>query len=69
MPIYKKGQKGDPGNCRPVILTSAGEDYGAVHLECIQQAYEGQPGHQAQPAWLHERQVLLDQSASLFMIR
>jgi len=57
-PVYKKGQKEDPGNYRPV---SAREDYGMIHPECAHQACEGQPGDQAQPAWVHERQVLLDQ--------
>ncbi|GAB0210105.1 hypothetical protein GRJ2_003476300 [Grus japonensis] len=45
--------------CQPDLST--GEDYGAVHLECTHQAGAGQPGDQAQSAWIHERQVLLDQ--------
>jgi len=40
---------------------SAGQDYEAIHPECTHQACEGQPGDQAQPAWVHERQDLLDQ--------
>jgi len=59
-PIYKKGWKEDPGNYRDVSLTS-GEGSGAVHPECTQWTCEGQPGDHAQPAWVHERQVLLDQ--------
>jgi len=45
--------------CQPDL--SAKEHYGVVHPECARQACEGQPGDQAQPAWVHERQVLLDQ--------
>jgi len=58
-PIYKNGRKEDPGNYRPDL--GAGEDYGAVHIECTHRACEGQPGDPVQPAWVHERQVLLDQ--------
>jgi len=35
-----------------------------VHLGCAHCSCEGQPGGQAQPAWVHERQVLLDQLIS-----
>ncbi|GAB0195065.1 receptor-type tyrosine-protein phosphatase zeta [Grus japonensis] len=42
MPIYKKGQKEDPGNYRPDLST--GEGYGAGHLECHHTACTGQPG-------------------------
>ena len=38
----------------------AGEGYGADHLECHHVACTGQPGDQAQSAWVYERQVLLD---------
>jgi len=44
--------------CQPDL--GAGEDYGGAHPEFAHQAYEGQPGDQAQSAWVHERQVLLD---------
>ena len=40
---------------------SAGEGYGAIHSEWAHWACEGQPGVQAQPPGVHERQVLLDQ--------
>ena len=43
--------------CQPDL--SAREGYGAVHLECHHMAHTGQPGDQAQPAWVYERQVLL----------
>jgi len=39
----------------------AGQDYGVIHLECTHWACEGQAGVQAQPARVHERQVLFDQ--------
>jgi len=45
--------------CQPDL--GVREDYEAVHPECAHRACEGQPGDQAQPAWVHERQVLLDQ--------
>ena len=58
-PIYEKGRKQDPGNCQPDL--SDRQYYGVIHLECAHWACEGQAGDQAQPAWVHERQVLLDQ--------
>ena len=45
--------------CQPDL--SARQDYGAIHPECAHWACEGQPRVQAQPAWVHERQVLRDQ--------
>ena len=60
--IYKKCRKEDLGNpqaCQPDL--GARQDYGAVHPECAHQVSEGQPGDQAHPAWVQERQVLLDQ--------
>ena len=45
--------------CQPDL--GAGEDCGAIHPECAHQECEGQPEDQAQPAQVHERQVLLDQ--------
>jgi len=61
-PIYKKGWKEDyqePRACQPDL--GAEQDYGVIHSECAYRACEGHPGDQAQPAWVHERQVLLDQ--------
>jgi len=61
MPIYKNGQKEDPGNHQPVSLTSVlGKVMEKLILSAIKQHIQDQPGNQAQPAWVHERQVLLD---------
>jgi len=59
MPSYKDCKK-DPGNlqaCHPDL------GYGTDHPERdhMTWACAGQLGHQAQPAWVHERQVLFDQ--------
>jgi len=50
--------------CQPDL--GAREDYGAIRPACAHRACEGQPGHQAQSAWVHERQVLLDHLVSLY---
>ena len=52
-PIFKKGWKDDPGSYRPISLTSVpgkvmhnlGSHHGPV---------KGQPGDQAQSAWVYE---------------
>ena len=44
--------------CQPGL--GAWEGYGADNLECHHAAHKGQSGDQAPPAWVHERQVLLD---------
>ena len=64
LPVYTYLQEGLEGrswelqSCQPDF--GAGEDYGALHPECAHWACEEQPGDQAQPAWVHERQVLPD---------
>ena len=53
----------DPGNYRPANQSDLSDrlGYGADHLERDHMACVGQMGDQVQPAWIHERQVLLDQ--------
>ena len=56
--IYQKCHKEDPGNYRPVSPTlvpgNVMEEVAMSEAACV-----GLPGNQAQPAWVHERQVLL----------
>jgi len=35
-----------------ILRVGAGQDYGLIHPECAHRACEGQPGYQAQPAWV-----------------
>ncbi|GAB0183603.1 mitochondrial enolase superfamily member 1 [Grus japonensis] len=51
MPTYKKGQKEDSA-CQSDL--GACEHYGADHLECHRTAHKGQPGDQAESAWVRE---------------
>ena len=69
-PIYKKGQKEHPGHSRPVSLTSVpGKVMERLILSVLTRHVQACAGmcrphlqaHQAQPAWIHERQVLHDQ--------
>ena len=62
MPIYKKGWSEDPRNYRPVSLTSVmGKIMERFILSVLTRHVKDNQGNQAQPAWVHERQVLLDQ--------
>jgi len=55
-----EGESQELQSCQPDL--GAREDHVVVHLECTHRACEGQPQDQAQPAWVYETQVLLDQS-------
>jgi len=58
-------QEGPEGGCGELQACEsdlgAREGYGTDHLECHHVAHIGQPGDQAQPAWVHGKQVQLDQ--------
>ncbi|RMB89646.1 hypothetical protein DUI87_33969 [Hirundo rustica rustica] len=52
-PIHEKGAKEDPGNYRPLSLTSvAGKIMEQFISSAITQNLQGWPGYQTQPAWV-----------------
>lgn len=60
-PIYKKGQKEDPGNCRPVSLTSVpGKIMERIILGELSRQVQGRQGIRAKTR-VSEREVLLNQ--------
>ena len=63
---FKKGRKDDPGTYRSVSLTSVpGEVQGAEPLSYRVKACARWIGDPRQPAWLHQGQILPDQSGDL----
>ena len=62
-PIYKNDHREDLGNYKPVSLTSVT----GKNLPCLE-ACAGQLGDQVQLAWVHERQILLNQSDLLIRL-
>ena len=66
-PIYKKGHKEDFGNYRPVNMTSVPKKITEqiILTEITPHVLDNQ-GDQTQPAWVHERQVLLTKLISFY---
>jgi len=57
----------DPGNYSAVSLISeTSKIMEVIHPQCTHRACEGQRGDQAQPAWVHERQVPLSNLISFY---
>lgn len=58
VPIFKKGKKDDPGNYMLVNLTSVPGKVMKIALRGIE-THLNDNSHWSQPAWFHDRRVLL----------
>lgn len=56
IPLCKKGMREDPGNHRPVSLTSVPEK---LSKSCrVLETFKGQRNHQVQSPWVHKGKIL-----------
>lgn len=63
-PIYKKSQKENPENCRPVSLTFMP---GKIIEQNILSEITKHVGNHTQPAYIHERRIMLDKPHLLLL--